>query len=114
MDRLSDRRFMANYFRLYLHAAAMNLLVRLRRFVAEPLPVLALQAETASPTSQPGEAVLATEGARVPAEPMDLASIRNASRRENHSASFYGDMGDAEEPTALSGWLAAARTAQLP
>jgi hypothetical protein len=32
MDRLSDHRFMANYFRLYLHAAAMNLLVRLRRF----------------------------------------------------------------------------------
>ena len=38
MDRLSDYRFMANYFRLYLHAAAMNLLVRLRRFIAEPLP----------------------------------------------------------------------------
>jgi hypothetical protein len=29
----------ANYFRLYLRAAAMNLLVRLRRFIAEPLPV---------------------------------------------------------------------------
>jgi hypothetical protein len=39
MDRLSDHRFMANYFRLYLHAAAMNLLVRLRRHVAEPTPV---------------------------------------------------------------------------
>jgi hypothetical protein len=38
MDRLSDHRFMANYFRLYLHAAAMNLLVRLRRYIAEPLP----------------------------------------------------------------------------
>jgi hypothetical protein len=36
MDRLSDHRFCANYFRLYLHAAAMNLLVRLRRFIAEP------------------------------------------------------------------------------
>ena len=32
-DRLSDHRFMANYFRLYLHAAALNLLVRLRRAV---------------------------------------------------------------------------------
>jgi hypothetical protein len=40
MDRLSDHRFVANYFRLYLHAAAMNLLVRLRRFIAEPLPTL--------------------------------------------------------------------------
>jgi len=32
-DRLSDHRFMANYFRLYLHAAALNLLVRLRHAV---------------------------------------------------------------------------------
>lgn len=30
-DRLSDHRFLANFFRLYLHAAALNLLVRLRR-----------------------------------------------------------------------------------
>ena len=30
-DRLSDHRFMANFFRLFLHAAALNLLVRLRR-----------------------------------------------------------------------------------
>jgi hypothetical protein len=35
------RWFMANYFRLYLHAAALKLLVRLRRFIAEPLPALA-------------------------------------------------------------------------
>jgi hypothetical protein len=40
MDRLSDHRFLANSFRLYLHAAAMNLLVRLRRFIAEPLAPL--------------------------------------------------------------------------
>src|SRR5215468_297568 len=38
MDRLSDHRFVANYFRLYLHAAALNLLVRLRREIAEPPP----------------------------------------------------------------------------
>jgi hypothetical protein len=55
MDRLSDHRFVANYFRLYLHAAAMNLLVRLRRFIAEPLMALAPQAETALPTSRPGQ-----------------------------------------------------------
>jgi hypothetical protein len=30
-DRTSDHRFMANFFRLYLHAAALNLLVRVRR-----------------------------------------------------------------------------------
>jgi hypothetical protein len=30
-DRLSDHRFFANFFRLYLHTTALNLLVRLRR-----------------------------------------------------------------------------------
>jgi len=35
-DRLSDHRFMANDFRLYLHALAANLLVRVRRVVANP------------------------------------------------------------------------------
>jgi hypothetical protein len=44
-DRLSDHRFLANYFRLYLHAAALNLLVRLRREIAQPPAV----AETAVP-----------------------------------------------------------------
>jgi hypothetical protein len=38
MDRTSDHRFLANYFRLYLHAAALNLLVRLRREIAAPTP----------------------------------------------------------------------------
>ena len=51
MDRLSDHRFMANLFRLYLHVAAMNLLVRLRREIANPppapegVPVAALDGE---------------------------------------------------------------------
>lgn len=35
-DRLSDHRYMANLFRLYLHTAAHNLLVRLRRLVVDP------------------------------------------------------------------------------
>jgi Transposase DDE domain group 1 len=39
MDRLSDHRFKANYFRLYMHAAALNLIVRLRREIADPPPV---------------------------------------------------------------------------
>jgi hypothetical protein len=38
VDRLSDHRFVANYFRLYLHTAAMNLLVRLRQEIADPPP----------------------------------------------------------------------------
>jgi hypothetical protein len=37
MDRLSDHGFVANYFRLYLHAAAMNLLVSFRRRVVLPV-----------------------------------------------------------------------------
>jgi hypothetical protein len=40
-DRLSDHRFMANFFRLYLHAAAFTLLVRLRHAVALPPPRVA-------------------------------------------------------------------------
>jgi hypothetical protein len=40
-DRLSDHRFLANFFRLYLHAAALNLLVRLRHAVALPPPTVA-------------------------------------------------------------------------
>jgi hypothetical protein len=36
-DRLSDHRYFANLFRLYLHTAAYNLLARMRRHVAEPL-----------------------------------------------------------------------------
>jgi hypothetical protein len=39
MDRLSDHRFLANYFRLYLHGSALNLLVRLRREIADPPPI---------------------------------------------------------------------------
>jgi hypothetical protein len=35
-DRLSCHRFVANYFRFMLHAAALNLLVRLRAVVADP------------------------------------------------------------------------------
>jgi hypothetical protein len=68
MDRLSDHRFCANYFRLYLHAAAMNLLVRLRRFIAEPLPAPAPQAETTPPTSRLGEAALPAGETRTPAD----------------------------------------------
>jgi hypothetical protein len=38
-DRLSDHRFLANFFRLFLHAAALNLLVRLRRATTkDPMP----------------------------------------------------------------------------
>ena len=35
-DRLSDHRYFANLFRLYLHTAAYNLLVRMRHAIADP------------------------------------------------------------------------------
>jgi hypothetical protein len=40
-DRLSDHRFVANYFRLYLHAATLNILVRLRQTVTPAAPTAA-------------------------------------------------------------------------
>jgi hypothetical protein len=75
MDRLSDHRFCANYFRLYLHAAAMNLLVRLRRFIAEPLPAPAPPVEAGAPAaSQAGEAALPAAGTCLPAEALTGAA----------------------------------------
>ncbi|WP_406699067.1 transposase [Singulisphaera sp. Ch08] len=53
-DRLSDHRFMANYFRLYLHTAALNLLVRLRQAVVQTLPT---SAELNLPADFPTEAI---------------------------------------------------------
>jgi hypothetical protein len=53
-DRLSDHRFLANFFRLYLHAAALNLLVRLRRAVVQPPPTCA---ELGLPAEPPREAL---------------------------------------------------------
>jgi hypothetical protein len=54
MGRLSDHRFLANYFRLYLSACALNLLVQMRRVVADPPPLEVI----ASPL-QPGSAPVA-------------------------------------------------------
>lgn len=53
-DRLSDGRFLANFFRLYLHATALNLLVRLRRTVAPAAPSLE---DLDLPTDLPQEAL---------------------------------------------------------
>jgi Transposase DDE domain group 1 len=53
-DRLSDHRFLANFFRLYLHAAALNLLVRLRHAVVQSPPT---SAELSRPAELPTEAI---------------------------------------------------------
>jgi Transposase DDE domain group 1 len=52
--RLSDHRFMANFFRLYLHTAALILLVRMRHAVVEtpPQPI-----EPGQPDGLPAEAL---------------------------------------------------------
>ena len=52
--RLSDHRFLANFFRLYLHAATLNLLVRLRHAVVKSSPT---SAELGLPAELPTEAL---------------------------------------------------------
>jgi hypothetical protein len=52
--RLSDHRFLANFFRLYLHAATLNLLVRLRHAVVKSSPT---SAELGLPAELPTEAI---------------------------------------------------------
>jgi hypothetical protein len=72
MDRLSDHRFCANYFRLYLHALALNLLVRLRRQIADPLA-----AEEGVPPPSAGSAT----SAELPAEALTGAARQRRFRR---------------------------------
>jgi len=66
-DRLSCHRFVANYFRLMLHSAALNLLVRLRSVVADP-PELITHEEAACthsrdvPVQDPTLPIAALEG----------------------------------------------------
>jgi hypothetical protein len=52
----------------------MNLLVRLRRFIAEPLPALASPAETVSPSNQPGQAADRADQGCVPVEALTGAA----------------------------------------
>jgi hypothetical protein len=52
--RLSDHRFLANFFRLYLHAVTLNLLVRLRHAVVQPTLT---SAELGLPAELPTEAL---------------------------------------------------------
>jgi hypothetical protein len=53
IDRTSDHRFLANFFRLYLHAAAHNLLVRLRRSFAAPPPAPSMPTSLDSADNNP-------------------------------------------------------------
>jgi hypothetical protein len=85
MDRLSDHRFMANLFRLYLHALALNLLVRLRRLVADPMPAEPMPAEPVRAEPVLAEPMLAEPGMEasvaVPQAGAATAAQREAARR---------------------------------
>jgi Transposase DDE domain group 1 len=73
MDRLSDHRFVANLFRLYLHAAGLNLLIRLRQEVA-------LAALPVTPSAAAG--TLAADGGPLPAAALDgAARVRHFRQR---------------------------------
>ncbi len=63
-DRLSDHRFVANYFRLYLYATSLNLLVLLRRHVALPLTTQDLSESGDLPKDIPAEAFAGTDRKR--------------------------------------------------
>jgi Transposase DDE domain group 1 len=81
MDRLSDHRFKANYFRLYLHACALNLLVRLRRVVADPPPLETISTPLvpdSAPTATLPSAACATPA---PAEPLPLEAQPAATKK---------------------------------
>jgi hypothetical protein len=64
MDRLSDHRFMANLFRLYLHVGAHNLLARLRRHVQLP-PEIYVPTDHDAPPDLPDEAKTGAARARM-------------------------------------------------
>ena len=55
-DRLSDHRFVANYFRLFLYTASLNLLVLLRHHVATPMTTSDLSESGDLPKDIPTEA----------------------------------------------------------
>jgi Transposase DDE domain group 1 len=97
MDRLSDHRFLANFFRLYLHAAALNLLVRMRRLIAVPLaageravdartdPGAGAPAAPAPPAAARSDNGLSTADAGLPPEALpEPARRRYFDRRRRH------------------------------
>jgi Transposase DDE domain group 1 len=77
IDRTSDHRFMANFFRLYLHAAAFNLLARFRQAMALPaLPV--------GPEPVPAEAGPDTPPPLLPLPPTPVPEALTGAARRRH------------------------------
>jgi hypothetical protein len=75
IDRTSDHRFMANFFRLYLHVLAFNLLARFRQATALPEP-------PPDSTSAAAEPALATP--LLPIEPRPVAEALTGVARRRH------------------------------
>jgi hypothetical protein len=72
IDRTSDHRFLANFFRLYLHALAFNLLARFRQTTALP-----------APPAGPAEHAAATQQL-LPVEPQPVAEALTGAARRRH------------------------------
>ena len=96
-DRLSCHRFVANYFRLMLHAAALNLLIRLRAVVADP-PALISHEEAdrqhaqarAARTANPASSVRIEEDSSAQAVPVQdpslpVEALTGSERRRYHN-----------------------------
>ena len=83
-DRLSDHRFVANYFRLLMHALAYNLLVRQRQWIADP-PAPAPEVSTdSSPQLVPASEALPAEA--LPAETLPAEALPGLRRRQYFNA----------------------------
>jgi hypothetical protein len=77
IDRTSDHRFMANFFRLYLHTVAFNLLARFRQVTA--LPERPLPGEGSADESAP-----ATTNPLLPVAPQPVAEALTGAARRHH------------------------------
>jgi hypothetical protein len=75
MGRLSDHRFVANYFRLYLAAATLNLLIRFRQAVRQPeagnVAATAVATAAATEGAAAATAPAPTQAAPLPALPVE-------------------------------------------
>jgi len=83
MDRLSDHRFLANYFRCTCTPARLNLLVRLRRVVAAPPAVTVVNRVVAN--SAPAMAPTIHVGADRAPEPFAVGAQPAATKKRTTS-----------------------------
>jgi hypothetical protein len=113
MGRLSNHRFVANYFRLYLAAAVLNLLIRFRQAVRQPeagnAAATAVAIAAATEATAAGAAATApapaapTQAAPVPAlpvEPVPAEALAGEQRRRYFRWRRQGDiLGEAQPDT---------------